>query len=389
MRVRLHDRDGFFIAGDALRGFMCSVIVLVHAYLGLAGNVAGFGRGFEARAVELGSICMFSFFVLSGYLVGGPFARRFVEGRELLSVRRYAAKRARRVLPAFWLILTLFILWFGTFGASAVDAAWMYLFQQNQHPSQLQLIMVQAWTLDIEVAFYVLLPIVAWLAVRLWGARGTVTGRRAAVLALLALTFAGSFLAHYRHPATNQPTTSIITFWWAIAPGVALAVLETPLREWLALRPGLGRRIGGAFLAGAVLLIVVIIVLDPVPASAQIFSVQIAAAVGFVAGAMAWQWDVGRAPAFFEFRPFHALGRWSYSMYLLHIGIGREMLGRLPDGASDATLFALMGGVMLVVSVAGGALLWWLVEEPALTGRRPGRPAFLAARREEPSATLP
>jgi peptidoglycan/LPS O-acetylase OafA/YrhL len=389
VRVHLEDRDGFIIAGDALRGFMCAFIILVHAYLGLRAFLPQYGWGFEARAVELGSMAMFSFFILSGYLVGGPFARRFVEGRGLPAVRRYLEKRARRVLPAFWIIVTLALTWFGTVGATHGRVAAVYLFQQNLYPSEFSRLFVQAWTLDIEVAFYVALPIVFWAATRWLGGRGTEAARRAGVLAVLTCTFLVSFYLHFKKPATNAPSTSIFTFWWVIAPGIALAVLETPGRAWLAARPGLAQRLGAAALAGAIGLVVAVIAFDPVPQSAWIFTVELCGAAGFVLGAFLWQWGTGRAPAFFEFRPWHALGRWSYSMYLLHIAIAREVVQHIPDGAGQVASYAFVAGIMLAGSIAGGALLWWLVEEPVLTKSRPTRHPLLKARREEPSATLP
>ncbi len=370
MRVNLEDRDGFIIAGDALRGFMCSLIILVHAYLGLRAFLPQYGWGFEARAVELGSMCMFSFFVLSGYLVGGPFVRRFISGRELPGVRRYFEKRARRVLPAFWIIVTLTLIWFGTLGAPHPRVAAVYLFQQNLYPSEFSRLFVQAWTLDIEVAFYVALPVVLWAVTRLWGARGTEASRRLGVLVVLAFTFLVSFYLHFKKPATNNPSTSIFTFWWVIAPGLFLAALETPARAWFAARPGWALAGGKLCLAGAVGLVVAVIVLDPVPESAYIFTVELLGAAGFVVGAFLWQWETGRAPAFFEFTPFHALGRWSYSMYLLHIAIAREVVKHIPDGAGQYGSYAFVAGIMLVGSIAGGALMWRFVEAPILLGRQ-------------------
>lgn len=389
IRTAEGDRDGLFFAGDALRGVACAIVVLCHVYLGLAVRLPQYEWNHSALVYEIGAACIFSFFILSGYLVGGPFARRFVEGREMPGVRRYAEKRLRRVIPAFWVILTVLILWFGTLGASTKQLGATYLFQQNFFPNSVSLSYIQqAWTLDIEVAFYIALPIMFWFVHRFWGGRGTPQQRRKWVLIVLAVTFVVSFLLHQERPQANSTTTTLLTFWWPVAPGIALAVLETPGRALLA-GTERGRRIGLIAMVGGALLLLAVLIKQPYPTGIKTFAAEIIAAAGILAGAMVWQWATGRVPWPFGARWMHALGRWSLSIYLIHIGIGRELFEHLPDDLGQWGSFAFMGAGMLGGAIVVGALMWWLVEEPILNKHRPRWPPRATRTREEPAATLP
>ncbi|HEX6390143.1 MAG TPA: acyltransferase [Solirubrobacteraceae bacterium] len=389
LRTQSADREGLFFAGDSLRGGACAIVVLCHVYLGLAVRQPQYEWNHAALVYEVGAACIFSFFILSGYLVGGPFARRFVAGREMQPLRVYAEKRLRRVLPAFWVLLTVLILWFGTLGATKGQLAATYLFQQNFFPNAVSLsYMQQAWTLDIEVAFYVALPIMFWFAHRVWGGRGTPERRRTWLLIFLASTFVISFLLHQEHPAANSTTTTLLTFWWPVAPGIALAILEEPGRRWLA-GTQRGRRLGLAAMAGGALLLLAVMIKQPEPTGIKTFAAELVAASGILGGAMVWQWATGRVPWPFGARWLHALGRWSLSIYLIHIGIGRELFDHLPDGLGQWGSFAFMGAGMLGGSIVVGGLMWWLVEEPILNKHRPRWPPRATRTREEPAATLP
>ncbi len=389
IRTATADRDGLFFAGDALRGGACFIVVLCHVYLGLAVRLPQYEWNHSALVYEVGAACIYSFFILSGYLVGGPFARRFVDGRDMPNVRRYTEKRLRRVLPAFWLLFTVLLLWFGLRGATSGEVVATYLFGQNLFPNGASRTYIQqAWTLNIEVAFYIALPIGFWLAQRFWGGRGTPEKRRIALLAFLAITFLISFALHQKRPQANSPSTSLLTFWWPVAPGIALAVLETPGRAWLA-GTERGRRLGLVAMIGGALLLLAVMIKQPFPTGIKTSAAEIVAAAAILGGAMVWQWATGRVPWPFGARPLHALGRWSYSIYLIHIGIGLELFDHLPDDLGQWGSFAFMAAGMLGGAIAVGALMWWLVEEPILHNRRPRWPPHVTQTREEPAATLP
>ena len=113
------------------------------------------------------------FFVLSGYLLFGPWVRAVRAGKPSPSLGRYAWRRVRRIMPAYVLtVLGAFVLyhfheagpnpghtWYGllrnlTLTQIYTDA---YMF------SHIHQGLTQMWSLAVEVAFYVALPVIAFL----------------------------------------------------------------------------------------------------------------------------------------------------------------------------------------------------------------------------------
>jgi peptidoglycan/LPS O-acetylase OafA/YrhL len=144
---------------DPLRAVAALFIVLTHT-AGLGGfNDRHFLGAWTAR-LDCGVAV---FFVLSGFLLYRPFVAARLEGRRRPGVWRYARRRALRILPAYWVALTLqALIWpqyvKGVFG----DHWWSYygLFQ-SWSASTIVAGMGVAWSLSVEAAFYVLLPVYA------------------------------------------------------------------------------------------------------------------------------------------------------------------------------------------------------------------------------------
>src|SRR3954466_7787357 len=98
------------------------------------------------------------------------------------------APRALRIVPAYWLALTVLALAPGL--PDVFTGRWWvyYGLLQAYDPSWFDKGIVNAWSLSTEVAFYALLPVYAWVAPRV--ARGVRTE-----LALLALLAGASMVA--------------------------------------------------------------------------------------------------------------------------------------------------------------------------------------------------
>jgi peptidoglycan/LPS O-acetylase OafA/YrhL len=113
------------------------------------------------------------FFVLSGFLLFGPWVKATATGGQPPSVRRYAWHRVRRIMPAY--IVTVLIAYlvyhFRTAGPNP-GHTWMGLFRNltltqpyTDHYlySYLHQGLTQMWSLAVEVAFYAVLPLLAYL----------------------------------------------------------------------------------------------------------------------------------------------------------------------------------------------------------------------------------
>ncbi len=100
------------------------------------------------------------FFVLSGFLIGRPFILARLQGQPAPAWGPFLARRARRVLPAFWLQLALLVViaGIGTFGALELLTHATLTFNLIDNGS---LINGVYWTLPVEWDFYLVLPLLA------------------------------------------------------------------------------------------------------------------------------------------------------------------------------------------------------------------------------------
>jgi peptidoglycan/LPS O-acetylase OafA/YrhL len=289
-------------------------------------------EGFWNRFLFQGSVGLVLFFVLSGFLLYRPS----------FDLPRYFARRARRILPAYWVALAgaVLLLWGGggTPGIRLPDASSLGLFAvfgQNYSSATIMQLNPVTWTLCVEIAFYVLLPFVArrWMIPLL-------------ILGGLAWNFAG-----HSGDAGQVFTKALPAFLPYFAVGMAAAAW--PVR----------RRLPALAVAGVVLVVAngvwhsvaaprvvnpPLAVLADLPAAAG-FGLVVAAAAG---GGLAW---LGR---------LSWLGVRSYGLYLWHVPL-ILFLRRL-----DLLPLSFVPALVVVTPLALGmaALSWRFVERPFLSG---------------------
>lgn len=113
------------------------------------------------------------FFVLSGYLLFGPWVKAAAAEKPSPSVSRYAWHRVRRIMPAYVVtVIAAYIIYeFRTAGPNP-GHDWVGLirnltltqiYTHNYIDSFLHQGLTQMWSLAVEVAFYVVLPVLAFL----------------------------------------------------------------------------------------------------------------------------------------------------------------------------------------------------------------------------------
>ncbi|MFL0180880.1 MULTISPECIES: acyltransferase family protein [unclassified Mycobacterium] len=123
------------------------------------------------------------FFVLSGYLLFQPWVRAAALGRPDPSVRRYAWHRVRRIMPAYVVtVLLAYVIYHYRTAGPNPGHNWIGLlrnltltqiYADNYMFGYLHQGLTQMWSLAVEVAFYVVLPLLAyatvvWLCRRQW-----------------------------------------------------------------------------------------------------------------------------------------------------------------------------------------------------------------------------
>ncbi|OBG38729.1 MULTISPECIES: acyltransferase [Mycolicibacter] len=123
------------------------------------------------------------FFVLSGFLLFQPWVRAAALGRPDPSVRRYAWHRVRRIMPAYVVtVLLAYVIYHYRTAGPNPGHNWIGLlrnltltqiYTDNYMFGYLHQGLTQMWSLAVEVAFYVVLPLLAyvtlvWLCRRQW-----------------------------------------------------------------------------------------------------------------------------------------------------------------------------------------------------------------------------
>jgi peptidoglycan/LPS O-acetylase OafA/YrhL len=180
---------------EGLRAVAAWSIVVFHVWVFSSPAVLGWNLGpFTAFVSPLQSGVTL-FFVLSGFLLYRPIAAALLDAAPAPSVWRYLRNRALRILPAYWVILLLVavVLRSASLGASGhgvaagplTDPRTFFLdvfLLQTYVPDGIWSGILPAWSLTIEVAFYLLLPLLGLAALAF--ARGRAHGRRRIVAAL-------------------------------------------------------------------------------------------------------------------------------------------------------------------------------------------------------------
>ncbi|MGI8559561.1 MAG: acyltransferase family protein [Solirubrobacteraceae bacterium] len=183
------------------------------------------------RALTAGQLGVAIFFLISGFLLYRPFlvARRLGHPS---SIRDFLRRRVLRIVPAYWVALSLLLLAGLISGVTSHNWWLFYGFAQDYNSTAaLQGINV-AWTLGAEVGFYLALPIFAMVASRL--ARGRNHGLRADALLLATLTAASLVyrLNFSSSPSDYYKTISLpgMFLWFALGMGLALASVALEAR---------------------------------------------------------------------------------------------------------------------------------------------------------------
>ncbi len=108
------------------------------------------------------------FFLISGFLLYRPFVRARMSGDPQMDTKAYAWRRFLRIAPAYWVALTLTTIILGlpaVFTAAGIPE--FYGLAQVYQPGTVVGGISQAWSVSVEVSFYAMLPLWAWLMRRL------------------------------------------------------------------------------------------------------------------------------------------------------------------------------------------------------------------------------
>ena len=345
---------------EGLRAIAIVAVVGYHVGLPL------FGGGFVGVDV---------FFVISGFLITGLLVAE-VQGAGRVSLARFWARRARRLLPAATLVLAVVsvLSWFAlsrldhrSVGLDVIASA---LYVSNirfagqatdylagaGEPSPV----LHFWSLGVEEQFYVVWPLLVIAVVLLARRRAlrsadAVGVRRRHLAMALALLGIGSFALSWWLTRSSEPWAffGMPARAWEFALGGLLAMGTADVARL----PVVVRRVAGWL--GLVVLLGSVVLVDgdlPYPGVQALWPVLATVAL-ILAGSTAADRDAGPARALTTW-PMRAVGRLSYSWYLWHwpaLVLAGAVWGELSIG--------VLLGIALVMLVPA-ALSFRFLEEP-------------------------
>lgn len=155
---------------NGLRALAAFAILIFHADLGFYLFGSRRNESWLGPYLVHFDVAVPIFFVLSGFLLYRPYARAHQGGAPPAKTRQYYLRRALRILPAYWVVLTVLIAT-GRVELGWPEAFWHYTLLHVYSYEALAKGLPQIWSIAVEVMFYLLLPLLAWAMGRRAGGR--------------------------------------------------------------------------------------------------------------------------------------------------------------------------------------------------------------------------
>jgi peptidoglycan/LPS O-acetylase OafA/YrhL len=290
------------------------------------------------------------FFVISGFLLYRPFAASLTAPSKV-SVTRFALNRALRILPLYVLVVVVVYL-AGLPIHSPVQLLRALTFTGVYSGDDLVPV---AWSLDDEVAFYLLLPVLfvvliawPWPSQRLWLGAGVI-----AVLCVISLAMLAA------SPGEQAIIGGPIAKFHQFGLGMLLATLHV---RWprFALRPRI------LVLAGAGILAALTVSSVAFDRGSYFFSPVCGFAYFLVVAVVAFSGPATRLTRTLSWAPILLLGDVSYGIYLWHEPLHHVLFNL--SVLSSSYVLGFFELACCTIALASGT--YFLVEKPALGIKR-------------------
>jgi peptidoglycan/LPS O-acetylase OafA/YrhL len=339
------------------------------------------------------------FFSLSGFLLYRPFAAAVLRAAPGPGIGGYLRNRALRILPAYWVILLLtgVVLQVALLRRDAASGLQLgslirepatmvknVLLVQSYDPNTLLTGIGPAWSLVIEIAFYLALPALATLAMTLARPATSRSGRRLAALApaaaMLLLGLGGKAVAHLVAGSSSGweadwPSVLARSFFAnadLFAFGMALAVLHTEVRDGAVTLPRWWRA-GALAAAGATALAAVWIVPEGMGLGVAKYDVLMAVSCSLLLAVVVLPDPEPsrrrRLLSLLDTRPLVVVGLASYSLFLWHEPL---VYWLREHGLTRSGAGGFVVNLVVLAAAAGAlaALTYRFVERPAMARKR-------------------
>ncbi|MDQ4132798.1 MAG: acyltransferase [Actinomycetota bacterium] len=375
---------------DSLRAIAALGVLVTHAAF-ISGAV--FGARYRAFLIHL-NVGVTVFFLISGFLLYRPYVAARRAGEKPTRLRDYAARRFTRIFPAYWLALAVLAIVPGLYGITKGNW-WAYYGLLQIYPifdmspdcvTQVQSCgLVQTWSLAIELSFYALLPLFAFVMARITAGRSRRTWLLGEAAVLAGLGGLSLFLQVFTITGPSRfmwmHATILSHFaWFALGMGLAVASVALSGHEERSAVARVVTRWPSIPWLGALGLFVFVSLWLPRTASPLDFTTAELIVQHLAFGVLGlllllpavFGDDRGGLPRRIMAHPVLLwLGRISYGIFLWHLIIAFELADH---GALDlpGSRFVNLTLLTLVVTSAVAAASYYLVERPLmrLTHRR-------------------
>jgi peptidoglycan/LPS O-acetylase OafA/YrhL len=204
---------------DAYRAVAAVAVVATHVGFDTGQTLHGL-LGAVLSRLDIGVAL---FFALSGFLLYRPSAVAQESSSRGPRVAGYLWRRALRILPAYWVVVIVGLVALPE-NAGASRAAWVANLGlvQIYVPETLAHGLTQMWSLSTEVAFYLVLPLLAWATTKACGIRLSPLGSATSLgVVLVAVNLVWAFWIHNFDTGLRGFWLPNFTSWFAV--GIVLA----------------------------------------------------------------------------------------------------------------------------------------------------------------------
>lgn len=385
---------------DGYRALAALAVVTYHVArggprtTGERGDAAGYVRPEQLGAHiidNLGNYGVAVFFLLSGFVIFRPFAQASIEDEQRPAVGPYLIRRALRIFPAYWIALIGWALI--THSDQRVGGTiFGKLLLTDTYDSKVVFLvgLGVSWTLTIELAFYLFVPLYAIVVARIASSRRGSDRRHRLDVHLIGLAVLYVSASAYRitldhwSGARRNMTLWLPNFFDWFALGMLLALLSVWVKGGGRLPAAFAEfaRRTSACVGCAALCFAMVVILK---------GDQLAFHRNETIGQMSWRSLFQGLSAFFLILPailghpdqsmmrtlrrptMLFLGSISYGIYLWHFLV-LQWYERIIDNDPAWLRLVVVGAAVVSVTIPIAAASYYLVERPILRLYRPKSP---------------
>ena len=319
--------------------------------------------------VQMGGTGVHLFFVLSGFLLFLPFAKRLVGDRAAPGTMDFYRRRIRRIVPAYYGVFFACLLIYAP--ADAVTQALSHMFfVHNISTATHGGVDEPLWTLAVEWQFYVLLPAVAIVLARAWRrGRGTTWLLLSLTVPLSLVSAVTSVVVAHRYPSWSRAHETVFNtsrFLVVFAAGMTCALhyaLHLQGRTLALTR--LAQRHGAWISVSIFATYGVAGYLGVVPASLDFYGYALAMAVMYGLLLLNLLLTDGVLTRLLSRPALRMIGNVSFSGYLVHKPLVKDVVApfAVRHGSGAGQVVLLVAGILVVV-LPCALVVYTILERP-------------------------